>query len=331
MVAAVLACACAPAVASAEEDWLRPYKAVVDDGDAVELAKAGVDLEHAGYDTSKDYGQAIGVVLTESDANRLEARGLELEELSMAEAGATAGSLAADESPNPFYSVYRTFMEPGGIHDEMLELAAENRDIVKYERIGTSTLGKPIAVLKVTQNARNVADGTRPAVLYSSNNHAREWIAAEVERRLMRWIIEHKNDAKIADLLSRTELWFMPIQNPDGYDYTFTCGVGPANHPCGPAETPTNRFWRKTVRDNDGDGDLRRAVAERRRRRRRPEPQLPGQARHRRGGRRQPDRRRDLPRARTRSRSPRTWRSTGCCARSTSRPTSTTTRPASSC
>ena len=201
MVAAVLACACAPAVASAEEDWLRPYKAVVDDGDAVELAKAGVDLEHAGYDTSKDYGQAIGVVLTESDANRLEARGLELEELSMAEAGATAGSLAADESPNPFYSVYRTFMEPGGIHDEMLELAAENRDIVKYERIGTSTLGKPMAVLKVTQNARNVADGTRPAVLYSSNNHAREWIAAEVERRLMRWIIEHKNDAKIADLL----------------------------------------------------------------------------------------------------------------------------------
>jgi hypothetical protein len=254
MVAAVLACACAPAVASAEQDWLRPYKTVVDDGDAVELARAGVDLEHAGYDTSKDYGQAIGVVLSESDANRLEARGLELEELSMAEAGATAGSLAADESPNPFYTVYRSFMEPGGIHDEMLELAAENRDIVKYERIGTSTLGKPIAVLKVTQNARNVADGTRPAVLYSSNNHAREWIAAEVERRLMGWIISHKNDPKIADLLSRTELWFMPIQNPDGYDYTFTCGVGAANHPCGPTETPTNRFWRKTLRDNDGDG-----------------------------------------------------------------------------
>ena len=111
-----------------------------------------------------------------------------------------------------------------------------------------------MAVLKVTQNARNVADGTRPAVLYSSNNHAREWIAAEVERRLMRWIIEHKNDPKIADLLARTELWFMPIQNPDGYDYTFTCGVGAANHPCGPTETPSNRFWRKTLRDNDGDG-----------------------------------------------------------------------------
>ena len=41
---------------------------------------------------------------------------------------------------------------------------------------------------------------------------------------------------------------------------------------------------------------LRRAVPERPGRRRRPEPELPGQARHRRGGRHQPDRRRDLPR-----------------------------------
>ena len=63
-------------------------------------------------------------------------------------------------------------MEPGGIHDEMVQLAADNRDVVKYERIGTSTLGKPVSVLKVTADARNVADGTRPAILYSSNNHA---------------------------------------------------------------------------------------------------------------------------------------------------------------
>ena len=70
----------------------------------------------------------------------------------------------------------------------------------------------------------------------------------------MKWVIGHKNDPRIADLLARTELWFMPIQNVDGYDYTFTCGVGAANHLCGPNETPSNRFWRKTLRDNDGDG-----------------------------------------------------------------------------
>ena len=173
----------------------------------------------------------------------------------MAEAGATAGShrprTRARTRSTP--STARSWSRAAST-TRCSSSRRENRDVVKYERIGTSTLGKPIAVLKVTQNARNVADSTRPAVLYSSNNHAREWIAAEVERRLMRWIIEHKNDPKIADLLARTELWFMPIQNPDGYDYTFTCGVGAANHPCGPTETPSNRFWRKTLRDNDGDG-----------------------------------------------------------------------------
>ena len=96
---------------------------------------------------------------------------------------------------------------------------------------------------------------------------------------------------EVAELLSRTELWFLPIQNPDGYDYTFTCGTGfrsADNEMCGatlvtdPADPlrgtyvyknadgvirapnaaqpnvalrkPTQRLWRKTVRDNDGNG-----------------------------------------------------------------------------
>ena len=229
LVAAVTALMLAPAVGAAAEQYLEPYRTTIDEYGAGELQKSGVDLGHTGYDAGKSYAQTIEVELFPSQAAELEARGVELEQLELEPAvGSKALRQAANggDSPNPFYTVYRQFMEPGGIHDEMLELAAANRDIVKYERIGTSTLGKPMAVLKVTKDARQVADGTRPAVLYSSNNHAREWLAAEVERRLMKYVIEHKNDAKIAELLSRTELWFMPIQNPDGYDYTFTCGSG---------------------------------------------------------------------------------------------------------
>ena len=71
-------------------------------------------------------------------------------------------------------------MEPGGIVDEMGQLAAVNPDVMKLERIGTSTLGKPIEALKMTEDARNVPDGTRDAILFSAVNHAREWIAAEM-------------------------------------------------------------------------------------------------------------------------------------------------------
>jgi hypothetical protein len=248
----VLACLLGPPAASAAEDYLRPYTTTADQGDVAELAKLGVDVEHAGWDGSGPAEQELAVALFAAQARTLEARGVDLEPL--AQPTASRKSAAAGDSPNPYYNVYRQFMGEGGIHDEMLQIAKDNKDIVKYERIGTSMLGKPMAVLKMTANARNTKDGTRPAVLFSSNNHAREWIAAEVQRRLMGWFAANKDEPGVRRLLETREIWFMPIQNPDGYDYTFTCGTGDANHLCPASETPTNRFWRKTLRDNNNDG-----------------------------------------------------------------------------
>ena len=187
--------------------------------------------------------------------------------------------------------MFRSYSEPGGIKDEMAQLAASYRGLAKYVVIGKTGQGQDIVALKVTAGARNVADGARPAMLFSAVNHAREWIAAEVGRRMPRWWLEHADDPQVAELLRRNELWFLPIQNPDGYDYTFTCGTGfraAGNEQCGatlvtdPADPlrgtyvyktadgvvrapnaaqpdlslrkPTNRLWRKTLRDNNGDG-----------------------------------------------------------------------------
>ena len=248
----VLACLLGPPAAAAAEDYLRPYTSIVDQGDLGELAQVGVDIDHAGWDPSGPAEQEVAVALFAAQARTLEARGVDLEPMPLPEA--SHKSAAAGDSPNPYYNVYRQFMGEGGIHDEMLQIAKDNKDVVKYERIGTSTLGKPMAVLKMTADARNTADGTRPAVFFSSNNHAREWIAAEVQRRLMGWFAANKDEPGVKRLLETREIWFMPIQNPDGYDYTFTCGTGDDNHLCPSGETPTNRFWRKTLRDNNGNG-----------------------------------------------------------------------------
>ena len=87
-------------------------------------------------------------------------------------------------------------------------------------------------------------------------NHAREWIAAEMGRRLPGWFAANKNDPKIRELIQTRELWFLPIQNPDGYDFTFTCGLGTAQEMCDyrVRTADDNRFWRKTLRDNDTNG-----------------------------------------------------------------------------
>ena len=184
--AAILTLVLAPAAATAApaEEYWTPYWTTIDEYGASELAKAGVDVEHTGYDHSKSYPQRVDVELLPSQAQQLEKRGLELEEVELRTLTASALTDSGGDSPNEYYDVYRMYSEPGGIYDEMRELAAEHRDIVKPVIIGTSLLGKPIIALKITKDARNAPDNSRPAILYSSVNHAREWIAAEVARRL---------------------------------------------------------------------------------------------------------------------------------------------------
>src|SRR3954467_14097569 len=250
---------------AANPDSMLPYATTVDGDGAATLADAGVDMAESGYVPGKGT-QEVQVVLTGGQVAKLEGKGLDFTPLALDQP--TKKSKALGSSPNQFFNVYRSYMEPGGIKDQMIALADANPDVMKLEQIGTSLLNKPIYVIKMTENARSVPDGTRPALLFSAVNHAREWIAAEMGRRLPIWFAEHKDDAEIRDLIKTRELWFLPIQNPDGYDYTFTCGVGisadPTKNkavPCdyrtlgnNPSSQVTNRFWRKTLRDNDADG-----------------------------------------------------------------------------
>ncbi len=77
-------------------------------------------------------------------------------------------------------------------------------------------------------------------MLYSSAQHAREWITPEMNRRLLRHVLEgYATTAATRRIVDTRELWFVPVANPDGYDFTFT---------------EDNRLWRKNLRDNDGDG-----------------------------------------------------------------------------
>ena len=289
------------------DEALKMYRVTVDEQSAGALSELGVDLGHTGYRPSQKTAQTIFVDLLDGQARAVRADGLNLQEVTpgphVGEAqleqrlrtgkhgGASAKPETGGDSTNPFYDVFRSYSEPGGIQDEMESLAFANPGLAKVVVIGKTGQGQDIVALKVTKDARNVTDGARPAMLFSAVNHAREWIAAEVGRRMPTWWLEHADDPAIAELLSRNELWFLPIQNPDGYDYTFTCGTGfrtSANEMCGatlvtdpndplrgtyvyktadgivrapnnaqpdPAlRKPTNRLWRKTVRDNDGNG-----------------------------------------------------------------------------
>ncbi len=199
------------------------------------LAESGYDLTeaHSTGDTSQ-----VDLVLTSDEAGRLQDQGIDVR-LTRVKGGKTVRQFAAAQAVGGF-TVWRSYDEPGGIRDQLVAAARKYRDVAKLVKLGTTYQGRDILALKVTQGARNQKDGKRPAVIFSATQHAREWIATEVTRRLMdsyltRW---DDGDREVKKLLKKTELWFVPVLNPDGYQYTF-------DH---------ERLWRKNLRDNNGDG-----------------------------------------------------------------------------
>lgn len=232
-----------PVGANAAQDdtgALDMYTADVTAAQAAELSAAGFDV--AASRATED-GLSIDVVLTEQEAKGLQQRGVNVH-VKKNKDGKSAKQLAAEQAASGF-DVWRSWDEPGGIRDELYQVAKDNPQLVKLVVLGHTYQGREIIALKLTQGARGIADGSRPAVLHSSTQHAREWISTEVNRRLMNWYIDQwrANDKEIKNLLKSNELWFVLVANPDGYQYTF-------DH---------ERLWRKNLRDNDGDNQITRA------------------------------------------------------------------------
>jgi hypothetical protein len=219
----------------AGDDRLEAYTAVVQADQLPAIAEQGIDV--SAQQPVAD-GVELEMVLDQDQADRLRGRGVDLK-LTRVQGGLTVQQFAAEQAANGF-NVWRSYDEPGGIRDQLYAAARRNPQLVKLEVLGHTAQGREIIAVKLTQGTSDVPDGTRPAVLYSSTQHAREWISTEVNRRLMNFYIDRwrANDREVRKLLQTTELWFVLVANPDGYQYTF-------DH---------ERLWRKNLRDNNGDG-----------------------------------------------------------------------------
>ena len=226
-----------PEGAQGESD-LEVYVGEVDAAGIEVLRDLGVDAESLPAEAT---GRAadVEVILSEGQAAKAEDAGVDLEVKTV---DGLAASAALRLQAAAGFDVFRSYSEPGGIKDELLATASEHSDIVKPVIIGETLNGQDIVVLKVTKDANERRYGRRPAVLFASAQHAREWITPEMTRRLLHYVLDnYGTDPEITELVDTTELWFAPVLNPDGYDFTFTEG---------------NRLWRKNLRDNNGDGQL---------------------------------------------------------------------------
>jgi hypothetical protein len=101
-------------------------------------------LQRGGYDVTSVKETAAGVevalVLTDAERDRLRGQGVQLR-VWRDKQGHTQSQRAELQAANGF-NVYRSYDEPGGIRDEMYELARQNPQLVKLEVLGETSQGR---------------------------------------------------------------------------------------------------------------------------------------------------------------------------------------------
>ncbi|ESN98860.1 hypothetical protein HELRODRAFT_188933 [Helobdella robusta] len=102
--------------------------------------------------------------------------------------------------------------------------------VCTIDSIGDSTEKRPIKRLKISRR-----DSKRKIVWLDATTHAREWLTTATLFKIVKHMQDNYNgDSLVKSLLDKYDWHFIPIVNPDGYDFTWT----------------QNRMWRKNRRMN---------------------------------------------------------------------------------
>lgn len=126
-------------------------------------------------------------------------------------------------------SVFRPYDDPArGVRAWLDSLARANPGRVALDTLGRTVEDRAIVAVKV-----GAADdaASRANVVFLATYHAREWIATEVARRLVRHLVLAP-DARTRALVEGRDVWVVPVVNPDGYEYSHA----------------VDRLWRKNRR-----------------------------------------------------------------------------------
>jgi carboxypeptidase T len=178
-------------------------------------------------------GIPLDVVVTDDALARLDAAGVpwqilvpDIDAAARAEADRLRSPAAA--RPADWFAEYRDFDAISAHLRELVELAPDRTSL---QAIGGSIEGRPLWALRIGR-----APGATP-MLINGTQHAREWIATMVTTCIAdRLVRGYDRDPQIRAFVDRTELWVVPVVNPDGYQYSWG----------------SRRLWRKNRRGGYG-------------------------------------------------------------------------------
>ncbi|GJD03047.1 Zinc carboxypeptidase [Colletotrichum higginsianum IMI 349063] len=151
------------------------------------------------------------------------------------------GAAIADESSFSLYAVgsadatwfnsYHAYADHLKFLNDLVASYPNNAAIVTS---GKSLQGNTITGIHIHGTA---SKGVRPAVVFHSTVHAREWIST-MANEYIAWnlLSKYSTDAEIRGFVDKYDFYIFPVVNPDGFIYTQT----------------TNRLWRKNRQTTPG-------------------------------------------------------------------------------
>ncbi|MFT7485680.1 MAG: hypothetical protein ACI9F9_001530 [Candidatus Paceibacteria bacterium] len=139
------------------------------------------------------------------------------------------------------FAGYRTYAE---MTTRMAQMAAIYSAIVSQPiNVGTTVEGRTIWGMRISSTP-NVHDPNKPVVWYDGLHHAREPISGEAVLRFAEYVADgYLGNAELHELVQTRNLLFLPIVNPDGYEFNRLLSPG------------GGALWRKNMRPNY-DGSL---------------------------------------------------------------------------
>jgi len=116
--------------------------------------------------------------------------------------------------------------------DSFLDYLQESYpDLVDVVEIGQSSQGRPIRLVRLGRQIHTARDADKKSILIDAGVHGNEWITTSS----VTWMLNEMstNQERYDCILDRFDWLWIPLLNPDGYEYTHT----------------VDRMWRKTRRN----------------------------------------------------------------------------------
>jgi hypothetical protein len=139
----------------------------------------------------------------------------------------------------PFPSHFHTYQE---VIDQLNAWQEQYPNLVKVEIIGYTNgdflpAPMPVYAVKISDNVQTHED--EPRLLFVGQCHAEEVIGIEICLSNIQTLLDNQYQYPYRDFVNRLETWFVPTINPEGLSVV-TSGL--------------DLTYRKTLRDNDGNG-----------------------------------------------------------------------------